>query len=420
METKRIFELIDERRDELFELLGSFVKINTENRGNGGNEKNIVPLLEKICKELSLETDVYSPMSLEGFENHPDYIQNHALEERYNVTARYKGVEDRDDLMLMAHTDTVLIGDEANWDVDPLLGEIVNGEIVGRGACDDKYGLATILFIFKLLKEEGFVPKANMLFSGYVDEEYGGSHGAMATVMKYPCPRIVSMDGREDQIWHCGSGGGEMAYVYHTADPVSSAKNAALALPIVLEIIEKEFADKRRAELAENPYYKGTNIPDTALRYMHVHAGDHGHDLGVGDVYFVFYTDKTKDEIYAEFDRIHNIIKERLAPLGIIGDGFEARTRFFHYVHCEPDSDDVLDMLAASREATGKEPLVCGSCLSDLSVISKYGSSRAFAFGAGKEFSKRGGPHQPNESIECDKLVDYAKTIAAYILRTLG
>lgn len=420
MNNKRIFELIDQRKDELFELLGSLIKVNTENRGNGGNEKNIVPLLEKLCKELELETDVYSPLSIEGFENHPDYIPNHDLAERYNVTARYKGAEDRDDLMLMAHIDTVLIGDVANWETDPLLGEVVDGKIIGRGACDDKYGIATILFLFKLFKEEGFVPKANILMSAYVDEEYGGSHGALATALKYPCPRIVSMDGREDQIWHCGSGGGEMAYVYHTAEPVSSAKTAAMALPIVLEVIEKEFASKRRAELAENPYYKGTNIPDTALRYMHIHAGDHGHDLGVGDVYFVFYTDKTKDEIYAELARIEKILAERLAPLGIIGDGFETRTRFFHYVNCAPDSADILDMLAAAREATGKEPLVCGSCLSDLSVIAKYGSTNAFAFGAGREFSKKGGSHQPNEHIDCEKFVNYTKTIAAYILRTLG
>ena len=153
---------------------------------------------------------------------------------------------------------------------------------------------------------------------------------------------------------------------------------------------------------------------------MHIHAGDHGHDLGVGDVYFVFYTDKTKEEIYKELEAIEKILAEKLAPLGIIGDGFKARTRFFHYVNCAPDSDDIKDMLASAIDATGEAPLVCGSCLSDLSVIAKYGSTNAFAFGAGREFSKRGGAHQPNEFIMCDELVNYTKTIAAYIIRTLG
>ena len=76
-------------------------------------------------------------------------------------------------------------------------------------------------------------------------------------------------------------------------------------------------------------------------------------------------------------------------------------------------------MLEASSEASGRKPIVCGSCLSDLSVISKYGSSRAFAFGMGRDFSQPGGSHQPNEYIECDKLIEYAKTVAAYIIKVL-
>ena len=55
-----------------------------------------------------------------------------------------------------------------------------------------------------------------------------------------------------------------------------------------------------------------------------------------------------------------------------------------------------------------------------LSVISKYGSSEAYGFGMGRDFSMPGGAHQPNEFIECDKLVDFTKTIAAYIIKTLG
>ena len=142
--------------------------------------------------------------------------------------------------------------------------------------------------------------------------------------------------------------------------------------------------------------------------------------MGKGEVYFVFYTDKTKDEIVKELKEVETILSEKLAPLGIIGDGFEEATRFFHYVFCEPDSEDVMTMLEASREATGNELLVCGSCLSDLSVISKFGSSSAYGFGAGRDFSVEGGAHQPNEFIECDSLVDYTKTVGAFILKILG
>lgn len=419
MNIEQICELIDTKKGELFDLLCRLIRINSESFAAYGNEEACARYIYNLCREIGLDSEIYSPLNLEGFTQHPDYYPERNLENRYNVTACWKGIEDRNNLMLMAHIDTVEIGDPANWSFDPLAGELKDGKIFGRGACDDKYALATVLFLIKLLKEEGFIPKANLVFSAYSDEEYGGSHGALASVLRYPCPHIVSMDGVEDQIWHCGSGGGEVKYMFHTKDTVDSAKLTAAAIPIVMEEVEA-FAANRRKELEENRFYAGTIIPETSLRYMGIRAGNNGMDLGKGEVYFVYYTDKTKEQIEAEFTELENILAERLAAIDIIGEGFKPNTRFFHYVFCEPDSNDIKLMLEAAREATGKEPLVCGSCLSDLSVISKYGSSHAYGFGAGRDFSQPGGAHQPDEYIECDKFVVYTKTIAAYILKILG
>lgn len=419
MEISKLCSMIDERKNELFSLLSDLIKINSENFLSHGNEEELARYLEKLCRELGLETDVFSPLDLDGFEQHPDYMPGRNLENRYNMVARLRGEEDCDELMLMSHSDTVRIGDLKNWVSDPLAGELRDGKIYGRGACDDKYALATTLFILKLLKDAGFKPSRNLVFAAYSDEEYGGSHGALAAVLKYPCRRILNMDGREGQIWHCGSGGQEVKYIFRTKDPVDSAKYAAAAIPLVLEVIET-FAEKRRSELEENKFYAGTIIPKTSLRYMGIRAGFDGADLGTGEAYFVYYTDKTKDEIYAEFAELEKILAEKLSPLGIEGVGFKPVTRFFHYVFCEPDSEDINLLLDASKEATGNDLLVCGSCLSDLSVISKHGTDRAIAFGAGRDFSKLGGAHQPNEFIECDKLLDYAKTVAAYVVKVLG
>ena len=419
MDTNKIFKLIDERKEELFELLSSFIKINSENFDTSGNEEELARLIHKMCLELGLESDLYSPLDLPGFENHPDYLPGRGLQNRYNVTARWRGEENVDELMLMGHTDTVEIGTLSSWDKAPLSGEVSDGKIWGRGAGDDKYALATIIFTIKLLKELGFKPKKNLLFSAYSDEEHGGSHGALAAVLKYPTASIINLDGREDDIWHCGSGGGEAFYNYHVDATVDNAKQAAMALPIILEEIDK-FAENRRKELEANRFYAGTIIPATSLRYMDIHIGDVGVDLNKGKLTFVYYTDKTKAEIFKEFDEVNESLKERLKPYGIISDGFTPKTRFFHYVFTEPDSRDIKVLLEASKEATGKEPHVCGSCLSDLSVISNYGSHRAFGFGMGRDFSMPGGAHQPNEFIYCDKFVEFTKTIAAYVIKMLG
>lgn len=420
MTEKLLFDLIDKRKEELLALLSSLLRINSESFGSYGNEEACARYIEGICRDLGLECDVFSPEDLEGFRSHPDYLPGRGLKNRCNVVVRYSGKQNEDELLLMAHTDTVRIGDPEAWETDPLSGEIKDGKIYGRGACDDKYAIATAVFLLKLLKEQGYIPQKNLVFSAYSDEEYGGSHGALSTVLKYPAKRIVSMDGLEGQIWHCGSGGGVLKYFFHTESTVDSAKSAAKALSVVIDTIEETFAENRRREMEANPFYKGTIIPQTALRYMGARAGDNGSDLGKGEVYFAFYTDKAKAEIDAELAQTEATLSEKLVPLGIVGDGFQPATRFFHYVFCQPDSEDIKLMLEASNEATGEMPIVCGSCLSDLSVISKYGSPRAFAFGAGRDFSEEGGAHQANEYIECDKLVKYTKTIAAFILKVLA
>ena len=414
-----VLSRIEAQKNELFSLLSDLIRINSENAGSWGNEEEIAGYIGGLCREMDLETEVYSPLELPGFTDHPDYLPGRNLQNRPNVTAVWRGASDENRLMLMGHTDTVLIGDRSAWSFEPLSGEIIDGTIRGRGACDDKYALATALFLIRLLKDMGFEPQANLLFTAYSDEERGGSHGALAASLRYPCERIVNMDCKNFEIWHSASGGGELIYRYHTAEPVDSAAKTASVFPIVMEEL-RAFADRRRAELSDNRFYRGTIIPETSLRYMDIHAGNIGADLGVGELLFVYYTDRTREEIGEELAALEKTIADRLAPLGVIGDGFRPNTRFFHYAFSEPDCDSIRDMQAAALQASGRTLQPCGSCLSDLSVILKYGSRQAYGFGIGRDFDEYGGAHQPDEFIECDKLLEYAKIIAVYILNVMS
>ncbi|MBQ9985800.1 MAG: M20 family metallopeptidase [Oscillospiraceae bacterium] len=416
---ERILKLIDERREELFSLLSELLKINSENFAYYGNEEECARYIKSYCEDIGIAADMFAPTELEGFEKHPDYWPGRALENRFSVVATLAGKENKNGLMLMAHTDTVEIGDISNWTVPPLSGLIKDEKIYGRGASDDKYGVAAALFVMKLLKEIGFVPKENLLFSAYSDEEAGGSHGALSSVLKYPCEHILNLDGEHDQIWHCATGGQEAKYLYRTRDTVDSAELSARAIPVIMDVL-KEFKQNRYTELSENKYYNGTVFPESSMTYQGIRAGCNGTDLNRGEIHFMYYTDKTEKEIYDELALLEKKFASVLEPMGIIGEGFVPYTRFFHYVFCEPDAPDIKKMLDAAREVSGCEPVVCGSCLSDLSVISKYGSRNAFTFGAARTFREEGGAHQPDEFIECDKLLEFAKIIAVYILNMLG
>lgn len=112
-----------------------------------------------------------------------DYFARHGIEcelyarepERPNVVARLRGGEGPS-LALLSHTDTVL-ADPAEWERDPWSGDLVDGEVWGRGALDMKGQVAASAVAFASLAREGFVPAGELVFVSVADEEVGGVGG---------------------------------------------------------------------------------------------------------------------------------------------------------------------------------------------------------------------------------------------------
>jgi putative selenium metabolism hydrolase len=70
-----------------------------------------------------------------------------------------------------AHVDTVDVGNAANWTVDPFKGAEKDGVIYGRGACDMKGALASIVHGGKLIKQLGLDGDYTLYIVGSVQEE---------------------------------------------------------------------------------------------------------------------------------------------------------------------------------------------------------------------------------------------------------
>src|ERR1035438_7982661 len=49
-------------------------------------------------------------------------------------------------VMMDSHTDTVGIGDPKEWAWDPYKGKVEDGFIYGRGACDQRVGMASMVY----------------------------------------------------------------------------------------------------------------------------------------------------------------------------------------------------------------------------------------------------------------------------------
>jgi acetylornithine deacetylase/succinyl-diaminopimelate desuccinylase-like protein len=97
-------------------------------------------------------------------------------------------------LILLSHLDVVPVEAES-WTRDPFGGDLVDGEVWGRGAVDMKNMVAMELAVMLALRRSGADRLRDVIFAGVADEEAGGTFGARALVEHRP-DLFADADGR--------------------------------------------------------------------------------------------------------------------------------------------------------------------------------------------------------------------------------
>ena len=410
-----LFAYVEAHKQELFDLLCAMIDINTENSGKTGREKPLAELMAREFSAIGVSCDLYTPDSVEGLTSHPDYLAGRHTDERPNITACLRGTAPRKALMLAGHLDTVPLGDEALWETPPTKGVIRNGRIYGRGACDDKFSLAVEVFLARAFRALGVPLENDVYLTGYVDEEYGGGDGALAACVKYPCDFAINMDSDDMDIIHCGVGGQRLALHLRHRETQDACNDMIEAIYLTKKCIDR-FGERRRAEMAQNLYFKDTPIPQKALRYMNVATGLNTNDRHLGIVDFAYYTDSPREQIEAEYKALFAEIDRVLAPLSIYIEDITYRSRFFCYAAADKQHPNIGLLGRALKAQTGKEAKVCGMCLSDLNLFINTLGGNAVSCGVCRDFSEVGGSHQPDEFVVCEDMVLFTKAIIDFIL----
>lgn len=97
---------------------------------------------------------------------------------RSSLVARIEGSDPTaPSLLLMGHTDVVPVNEE-RWERDPFGGEVVDGEIWGRGAVDMLNLTSSMAVAFRGLARSGFRPRGTLIYLAVADEEALGTWGA--------------------------------------------------------------------------------------------------------------------------------------------------------------------------------------------------------------------------------------------------
>ena len=148
---------------------------------------------------------------------------------------------------------------------------------------------------------------------------------------------------------------------------------------------------------------------------MNIVSGTKTNDRHLGTLDFAFYTDREDRVIRAELDELYERIRAAIAPLGLVLDEVILRSRLFRYAVTDKAHPEIARLGRHVAKAAGKEPLVCGMCLSDLNIFINNLNGNAVSCGVCRDFSAVGGAHQPDERVNCAELVAFAKAMVNFI-----
>ena len=176
----RLLRLIGERTDELVELTRDLIRIPTVNPPGDA----YTDCAELIGRRLAAKGFQVEYVRAEGVRGDSDKYP------RTNVIARIEGRGPGKCVHFNGHTDVVPAG--KNWTVDPFGGEVRDGKVYGRGACDMKGGIAASIIAVEAILASGVPFDGALEISGTVDEESGGYGGVgyMAQKGYFSKPRV--------------------------------------------------------------------------------------------------------------------------------------------------------------------------------------------------------------------------------------
>ncbi len=153
----------EQRTDEVTDLLQQLIRnacVNDGTPGTGGESRSADLLADYLDG---------SAFDVERYEPEPG---------RASLVARLEGRDpEAPTLLLMGHTDVVPVNPDG-WRHDPFAGELIDGEVWGRGAVDMLNLTASMAVAARHLAESGFNPAGTLIYLAVADEEASGTYGA--------------------------------------------------------------------------------------------------------------------------------------------------------------------------------------------------------------------------------------------------
>jgi acetylornithine deacetylase len=181
---RQIVDEIARRRDDLIALACDVVSFDTTTRAYDDEPAREEAALQKyLAARLSAagaEADLWEPApeDVAGSRLTPPGFH---FDGRPQLAARFPGTGDGRSLLFNGHIDVVTVEPRDQWTSDPFKPEVRDGKLYGRGACDMKGGIASMVFAAETLASLGLPLAGDLTVCTVTDEESTGA-GALAAV----------------------------------------------------------------------------------------------------------------------------------------------------------------------------------------------------------------------------------------------
>ncbi len=158
---------------DVLKTLSDLVRINSINPEWGGpGEGGVVDYLAQFFTDSGIE-----------------FHEEEVLPGRSNLLARIPGRDSSKAVLLEAHTDVVSVD---GMTIPPFEPAIKDGKMFGRGSCDTKAGLATMMEAMRSIHVSGERPPCDVWLAAVIDEE-NAFRGVVAAI-EWFSERGISLD----------------------------------------------------------------------------------------------------------------------------------------------------------------------------------------------------------------------------------
>lgn len=417
--TDRVLDAVDAAADEIVAFTSELIRIPTVNPP-GEHYADCARLIGERLGACEFDVE-YLPA--EGAAEHSP------AHPRVNVVGLRRGRSERPALHLNGHYDVVPAGQ--GWTIDPFGGDVRDGRIYGRGACDMKGGIAAAVFAAEAVRRAGVQLTGTVEISATPDEESGGFAGvawlaqqgrlSSSRIDYVIIPEPLNVDrvcvGHRGVYWfevttHGRIGHGSMPFL---------GVSAIDQMGLVLDRVARELAPALAARLTSMPV-----VPEAARR-----ATINVNGIAGGQPVDGIQTPCVADTCRAVFDRRFLVeegfdatraeISRLLEGLAAESDAFRYTLRDLMVVHPvqTPGESALVAALDRGVQAILGRPAarVASPGTYDHKHVDRIGGIRqCVAYGPGILDLA----HQPDEWCGVDDLVNATKVLALAIVEMLA